>query len=61
MKDYLIDFCTYHGCDECAYHCLYHDYLYRCIVMKILKVHYPWSWDENIELDNYKVTFLEGI
>ena len=58
MKDYLIDFCTDHGCTECAYH-----YSYRCIVLKVLKLkaQYPWTWDKNIKLDNRKIAFLEGI
>lgn len=56
MKDYLIDFCTHHSCHECAYR-----HSYRCIILEILKVQYPWTWNENIELDDRKVAFLEGI
>ena len=58
MKDYLIDFCANHDCIECAYH---YSYPYVCIIFEILKVKYPCTWNENIELNNRKVTFLEGI
>lgn len=58
MKDYLIDFCTHHSCHECAYRYLRLRY---CIILEILKVLYPWTWNKNIELDNRKVAFLEGI
>ena len=58
MKDYLIDFCTNHNCNECAYDYLYP---YNCIIWGIIEVSYPWTWDKNIKLDNQKVAFFEGI
>ena len=58
MKDYLIDFCTDHGCIKCAYH--YPD-PYICIIFEIFQIQYPCTWDKNIKLDNRKIAFLEGI
>ena len=60
MKDYLIDFCTHRSCHECAYR-YSRLRLYYCVILETLKVSYPWTWNENIELDDRKVAFLEGV